>query len=126
MSWLCNISSVTLQGICEGQDTQEQALVLEEETIIHLCQSQVCYTLPLPSLRATQNHTKSTSSWTQVKVVLFIPFKFVRFLLNSDEHVCVIRNCICHRLYWKSGKEEKMLRMQQGIFTKEEVTEAHN
>lgn len=43
LSWLCNVSNVSLQGICEGQATQEQALVLEEETIIHLCQSQVLH-----------------------------------------------------------------------------------
>ncbi|MCI4384209.1 hypothetical protein PGIGA_G00036250 [Pangasianodon gigas] len=32
-----------LKGIREGQDTKEQAHVLEEETIIHLCQSQVLH-----------------------------------------------------------------------------------
>lgn len=41
LRWLFNISSVTLQGICEGKDSQEQALLPEVETIIHFCQSQV-------------------------------------------------------------------------------------
>lgn len=44
-------------------------------------------------------------------------------------NVCVIRNCaanqpIINSTRRESGKEQKTLRMKQGIFTKEEVTEA--
>lgn len=64
LSWLCTVSNVTLQGVREGQDAQEQAHVLEEETIIHLCQSQVLhspttflksYTTPVNTLMDTGN-----------------------------------------------------------------------